>query len=358
MGGAGLAGCLAGGAGGADALILFSWYDEWHEVMLEAFAENHGGLETSVTPYSSNQELYAKLKAGGTNSTDLVMPSNNMITVLQDDGMIQPIDTDRLERWSLQQPVADRLPWKSFVQSEGVYWGVPFTRGYYTNYAHGERVDDGTIPEDLVGSWDVYFDDHDGKVGIKDYGRRNVSIVLWHLRGTDADINEDPGTEVSWEEIEDELVRMIENSTAIYSSNEDAVRLFANGEIDVMNIWSGDVPEIRRHEGGEDARAYFPREGTNGWFDSYCIPAEAPHPELVHDYIDFTLAPENQARAVEIQGTYAVQPGVIDRVDGESRDLMRRLGDIDPTKLQPYSDDKDLQRRATEAWNNAKARAG
>lgn len=358
-----LAGCVAGLSDGAsnrmsDSIVVFSWYDEWHDVMLEEFQREYDGIETHLTSYSSNQELYAKLKAGGTEGADIVMPSNNMLSTLQDEGMIRPIDTSRLDRWSLQKPIAEKDPWQSFLKYDGDYFGVPFTRGYYTNYARGQLVDDGTIPEDLVDSWDIYFEDHEANLGIKDYGRRNVSIVLWHLRGADADINNDPGNVVSWAEIEDKLVELINNATAIYTSNEDGIRLFANGSVDIINIWNGNLGEIKGHQGGEDVRSYFPREGSNGWFDSYCIPADPPHPDLAHEYIDFTLKPSRQAKAVEVNDVYTVQPGLIEKVEPDLKDLMEELGNVDASKLQPYSPEKELQRRATEVWNSAKSRAG
>ena len=87
------------------------------------------------------------------------MPSNNMLTILRREELIQPIDPSRLDRWSLQKPIAESEPWRSFLKDEEKYYGVPFTRGYYTNYVRGKMVDDGSIPSDLVNSWNIYFED-------------------------------------------------------------------------------------------------------------------------------------------------------------------------------------------------------
>lgn len=358
-----MAGCVGGGGGGgggnqiADSLVVFSWYEQFHGEMLNRFKQQHDGLSTSLTGYGSNQEAYSKLKASGTDSVDFVLPSNNMLIRMREEDMIQPINTDQIDRWDLQKPIADQEPWSGFLKADGEYWGVPFARGTYMNAARQSKVENGTVPEDLVNSWDIYFEDTDARTAIKDYGRRNVSIVVWHLRGQDADINADPGSEISWSEIESKLVEMIENSKTIYSSSEDARRLIKQDQIDVANVWGGDVIQLQNLSGVGDAKGYFPQEGSNGWFDSFCVPNGAPHAYTSHQYMNFLLKPEHMLEEYEIEGNVAVQDGILDRMTDDKRNKFGFLLDIDSTTLQPYAPDTELQNRATEAWNNAKSKA-
>lgn len=139
------------------------------------------------------------------------MPWDNMLTILRRDVRIEPINSGKLDSWSLQWPIKDREPWKSFLKDDGEFYAVQITRGYFTNYARGEMVDDRPIPSDLTNSWDLYFENHDADLGIKAAGRRNVSIGLWHVRGSDAEINTDPGNTVSWGRTEEKLVELIRN---------------------------------------------------------------------------------------------------------------------------------------------------
>lgn len=359
-----LAGCLGGGGDGSGGeqeigsnLIVFSWYEQWHNEMEQKFAEQHDGLTIDHTGYSSNQELFSKLKAAGTDGADFVLPSNNMQTRLRKEDMIQPINPDWIDNWDLQKPIADAEPWSNFVKADGEYWGVPFARGSYMNAVPQSKLDDGTVPEDLINSWDIYFEDTDARTGIKDYGRRNVSIVIWHLQGEDGDINEDPGNAVSWTEIEDKLVEMIRNSKTIYSSSEDARRLISQDQLDVVNVWGGDVIQLRNLSGIEDAKGFMPKEGSNGWFDSFAIPKDAPNAYTSHKYMDFLLKPENMLREYELEGNIAVQDGLMDKMSQDKKDKFGFLLEMDTSKLQPYKSDDELQNRATEAWNNAKSRA-
>lgn len=106
---ASMTGCLNGGGGQtptgqqtgtptgqqriAKTLNVFSWYENWHSEMLKQFRQQSERLKTTnLTAYGSNQELFSKLKAGGTKGTDFVIPSNNMLIKLRNQDMIEPID--------------------------------------------------------------------------------------------------------------------------------------------------------------------------------------------------------------------------------------------------------------------------
>jgi spermidine/putrescine-binding protein len=351
-----------GGDGGsqreiADQLTVFSWYEQWHGEMLKKFEQQHEGLSTSLTGYGSNQEAYSKLKAAGTQAVDFVLPSNNMLIRMREEDLIQPINTDWISRWNLQEPIVNQAPWKDFAKANGEIWGVPFARGTYMNVARQSKVDDGTVPSDLINSWDIYFEDTSARTAIKDAARRNVSIVVWHMRGQEGDINADPGSEIGWDEIESKLVEMIENSKTIYSSSEDARRLVKQDQADVINVWGGDVIQLQNLSGVGDAKGFFPEEGSNGWFDCFCVPKGANHAYTSHKYMDFVFKPENLLVEYDIEGNVAVQDGLLDRMSQEKKDKFGFLLDIDTTKLQPYAADKELANRANQAWNNAKSQA-
>lgn len=374
-----MTGCLGGGGGQtptdqqkqtptgqqqqiAKTFNVFSWYENWHAEMLEKFRKKSERLETTnLTAYGSNQELFSKLKAAGTSGTDFVIPSNNMLIKLRKQDMIEPIDTSLISRWDMQKEVANQKPWKNFIKAEGKTWGVPFTQGFFWNITRKKKIENGTVSKDLINSWDLYFSDTDARLGIKDFGRRNVSIVIWHLRGDKADINEDPGNAVSWDKIEDKLVEMIENSDKIYSNSEVARQLIKKDQVDVVNSWGGEVIQLENLSGVKDVKGFFPKEGSNGWFDSFAIPKNAKHAYTSHKYMDFLLKPENQVKEIQIEGNLAVQPGLVEKLPSETREKFAPiLTTIQEhgTKLQPYAPDKELQNRATQAWNRAKSRAG
>ena len=67
----------------------------------------------------------------------------------------------------------------------------------------------------------------------------------------------------------------------------------ASGEVCVSVGFSGDVfiAADQAAEGIEIAYSV-PKEGAMLWFDMLAIPADAPHPDEAHAFIDFLLRPE------------------------------------------------------------------
>jgi putrescine transport system substrate-binding protein len=69
-----------------------------------------------------------------------------------------------------------------------------------------------------------------------------------------------------------------------------------NSEICVAMSWSGDyaTARTRAREAGVDINLAYsvPSEGSIGWYDGMFIPADAPHPDTAHAFIDFILRPD------------------------------------------------------------------
>ena len=84
----------------------------------------------------------------------------------------------------------------------------------------------------------------------------------------------------------------------IHSSNY--IDALANGEICIAVGWSGDILQARDRaaEAGQGVVIKYnvPKEGTIIWFDMYAIPADAPHPNNAHAFINFMMKPEVAAK--------------------------------------------------------------
>jgi putrescine transport system substrate-binding protein len=80
-----------------------------------------------------------------------------------------------------------------------------------------------------------------------------------------------------------------------YFQSSQYINDLATGEICVALGWSGDVLQARTR-GAEAATpvnvAYaVPKEGAIIWFDMLAIPADAPHPNNAHEFLNFVMEP-------------------------------------------------------------------
>jgi spermidine/putrescine-binding protein len=75
----------------------------------------------------------------------------------------------------------------------------------------------------------------------------------------------------------------------VYDSGSfDAALL--SGDVWLAQGWSGQFAKVRDED--PDLEYIVPREGGSLFVDSLAIPRSAPHPELAHAFIDFTLEAE------------------------------------------------------------------
>jgi putrescine transport system substrate-binding protein len=130
----------------------------------------------------------------------------------------------------------------------------------------------------------------------------------------------------------------------------------ATGEICVSLGWSGDIIQARdRAAEGEallDIAYAIPRQGAMLWFDTLAIPADAPHPDNAHAFLNFLMEPEVIAGVSNYvafaNGNAAAQPFVDDEVKNDpsiypTSEVMKHLYP-DIAESQEFS--RDLNR----AW--------
>jgi putrescine transport system substrate-binding protein len=98
----------------------------------------------------------------------------------------------------------------------------------------------------------------------------------------------------------------------------------AGRTICLMVTWSTNV-QVARNRAREagvaaDFRYVVPKEGSVAWFDSLAIPADAPHPEAAHAFIEFMLRPDIAARNASFIGSASMNAAATPLVDAELRD--------------------------------------
>ena len=79
-------------------------------------------------------------------------------------------------------------------------------------------------------------------------------------------------------------------------SSSGYINDMANGSICMALGWSGDINIARQRaidgKTGQKIEALIPKTGGILFFDTMVIPADAPHPENAHKWINYILRPE------------------------------------------------------------------
>ena len=116
-------------------LFIYNWTEYTPPELITKF-EKETGIKVSVDTYDSNETLLAKLQAGAT-GYDIVVPSQNFVPILINEGLIQKVGVHKLpnfknmeDRWQFpewdpQQEYSGPWQWgtTSFSYNSEIYSG-------------------------------------------------------------------------------------------------------------------------------------------------------------------------------------------------------------------------------------------
>jgi putrescine transport system substrate-binding protein len=272
---------------------VYNWSDYIDPAVLEAF-QKETGIKVNYDTYDSNEVLQTKLLAGKT-GYDVVVPGGNFLERQIKAGVYRKLDKSKLPNWSNLDPeVLRRLALHDPGNEHAVdhMWG---TDGIGYNVDKIKAID----PTAPVDSWKMVFDPawaakfQKCGISVLDAPDEIIAVALAYL-------GKDPNSqnEADLKAAEDMLLKIRPYVRMIHSSSY--IDALANGDICVALGWSGDVlqAKARAEEAGQGVKIAYsvPKEGTIIWFDSYAIPADVPHPDNAHAFINYMMKPEVAAK--------------------------------------------------------------
>ena len=157
---------LAGCTKKDETLKLFSWSEYVPQAVIDKFTEETG-IKVSVENYASNEEMLAKLLAGG-GAYDLIQPSEYTIQAMIKEGLLQELDQTKIPNLANIAPEFRNMPF-----DPGNKYSIPWMAGFVGIVYNAETV---TTP--IVGFTDVFKPEHAGRIVILDDSRE---IVTWAL---------------------------------------------------------------------------------------------------------------------------------------------------------------------------------
>jgi len=334
-------------------LNVFNWADYIGETTISDFEAEYG-IDVNYDVYDSTEIVEAKLLAGRT-GYDVVVHAVRYSERLFPIGVYQPLDRSKLTNWN------NLDPWVMEVQARydpGNKYGVNYMWGT-TGFAYNIRMVRQRMPDAPIDSGDMLFNPEivaqfaDCGVTYLDEPTDVIPLVMLYL-GHDANSME----EAHIAEVE-ALLKSVRPYVRYFSSAK-LINDLPNEEVCVAMAWSGDYSQAMRRvrEVGADVELAYsvPKEGTVVWFDGIFIPADAPHPENAHLFINYLLRPEVIAPISDLTG-YA-------NGNLASIPLIDPLISQDPASYPPKSlltnlnagkiFGPKLERRRTRAWSRIK----
>jgi spermidine/putrescine transport system substrate-binding protein len=271
----------------AEEIFLYTWVEYMDPEILTQF-EEECGVKVTETNFDSNETLLATLQAGGADY-DIVVPSDYMVQIMVDEGMLMELDWDVITNIEHMES----LNVNQYFDPDQKYT-VPYFWG-----TSGFAVDTNVVT-DYESSWKTMFEPSDetcGKISMLDDERETIGAALMYLGYSINDT--DPA------HLEEAKNLLIEQSKCVkaYDSqtNDD---LIISGETVLAHIWTGDAILAGSPDyGGREGIVYvIPEEGCTIWQDNMAIPVNAPNAYTAMVFMNYLQYPEIAAQNAEYVG--------------------------------------------------------
>ncbi len=273
---------------------VYNWSDYIDDSLLEDFTKETG-IRVVYDVFDSNEILETKLLAGGT-GYDVVVPTGTFLARQIQAGVFQKLDKSKLPNLSNMWDVVSERTAKYDPGNEysiNYMWGTTGI-GYNVN-----KVQD-ALGIETIDSWDVVFDPEslaklaDCGVYMLDAPAEMIPAALNHLGLDPNSTNPDDLGKA------EELLLSIRPSIRKFHSSE-YINALANGDICLAVGWSGDIFQARDRAAEADQGVAIdysiPKEGAQMWFDQMAIPADAPHSDEAHEFLNYMMRPDVIAKA-------------------------------------------------------------
>jgi len=247
---------------------IFVWTEYIPQDMIDCF-EMVYGIEVNRDEYSSNEEMYAKISAGGA-SYDLVQPTDYIVSLMIRQELLEKLDKSKLPNLENLDPNYLNLEFDPNNE-----YTLPYQAGTDAIVFNSDTV------ENPPASWaDLWKPEYAGRMVFLDDSRAVIGLTLLTL-GYDVN-STDPA---QLEEAKNKLAELVPG-IKIFDSDSPKTALIG-GDADLGLTWTGEAFLAQQEVPAIDY--VYPTEGAIVWQDTNAIPAGAPHLDAAYAWLNYTM---------------------------------------------------------------------
>jgi spermidine/putrescine transport system substrate-binding protein len=272
---------VAGCSSDKNKLYIYNWTYYVPDEVLRDF-EKKFNAKIVYDMYASNEEMFAKLQAGGT-GYDLVFPSGDYVSIMIRKGMLEKIDKSRVPNLAnIDQGVMQKIHF-----DEGSQYSVPYMMG-----AAGISVNKKQL-QNYEHSWNVFEKPElKGRCTLLDDMREVLGGALKTLGYSVNSVNPE-----ELQKAKDVVLKWKEN--IVKFDAEAFGKGFASGEFWCVHGYAENVFLELDSSMIPDVDFFIPREGTAMYMDNMVLLKDAKNKDLAYQFMNYIHEPEVFAKIVD-----------------------------------------------------------
>ena len=304
-----------GSSGGENGqLVLYTWENMFPQEVLDGFTQETG-ISVTYTNFDTDETMLARLEAAQGGDYDLVIADDYIIETAIQEGLVQELDTFRLENYGSINPVYQG----QFYDPEDQYT-VPYGAGVQTIVYDPSLVD--IEINGYADLWDASLEDNLGVIGnFRVINGMALKVLGESYNTEDVAVIEEAGQK---------LLELAPNIRLIKDDNTQDDLL--SGEVGAAVLYTSMVTMAKM--ANPDLEVVFPEEGIGFGVMAQFIPANAPNADAAYQFIDYILQPEISAQCFEYLGYYCTNLDAEQYISEEYRDFLTLPADIDTSNME------------------------
>lgn len=255
-----------------EQLNILNWSSYIPDSVIRNF-EKETGIKVNYSTYSSNEELLAKVSNAKEGTYDLIFPSDYMIEIMKNRGLLEKLDKSKLK--NINNLNSNYLNLDYDLNNE---YSLPFIAASTVISVNKEKIKD-----EIVSYNDLLNSDYKDEIVLIDDQRIIIGMALL-ANGFDMNSTNKDELEIA----EDWLLKLKPNLKAYDSDSPKNFLIFEEASIAVL--WNAEGAIAK--EENDNIENIFPKEGFALSIDNFAILKNSNNQDEAYKFIDYILRPE------------------------------------------------------------------
>lgn len=262
-------------------VVLYNYAEYVNPKTYKAFAAKYPQAEVVKVFYASEEEVSAKLRAGGTSQYDNVVVAGTTAAQLHSAGLLQNIHHE----WLPNLKNVDPALIDGSRYDKGAVFSVP------KNYGITGIAYDSSVVKDPPDSWKAFYDQ------LETYAPRTLLLegatatIGSALQALGYNLGDGDSGHIKQAL---ELLKSKKRYIGTISTAKFYTQLGKGGPVVLSQAWNGDVLRLKPDRPTLEFKV--PQGPADAWVGVWTVPAKAPNPKASHAWINALLDPANAAQ--------------------------------------------------------------
>lgn len=291
-----------GAAALSGELNLYTWDGMFPQEILQGF-EEETGVRIRFSNFDYDESMLAKLEETQGGDYDLVIADDYIIELAIQEGLVQKLDTSRLENYGNLNPTF----MSQFYDPQNEYT-VPYGAGIPLIV-----YDPALVDVEITGYADLWNPALEDNLALTANYRVINGLALKAMGESynteDLDVIRAAG---------DKMLELAPNVRVINDSNTQDFLL--SGEVGAAFLYTSQVSAAMNAR--DDLKMVYPKEGLGFGIMAAFIPSKAPNADAAYAFIDYISRPENAAKCFEFIGFYCTNKAAEEFISEDMKPLL------------------------------------